>query len=191
MEKMTRHEIRIAGYGGQGVITLSKLLINAAITFDRHQATQAEAYGPASRGGSCWAEVVIEDNPEEVIDYPRTINPEYYVLLSDAAAAAYRSFCNQENVVSIIDPLTVKKFKIRKGIKYEVEAQRIATEEFKLPVIANVILFGALVSLTKLVSVEAGRKTVEKSVPSKVLDLNLRAYERGLEIAKDLLAKQA
>ncbi|MHA1783992.1 MAG: 2-oxoacid:acceptor oxidoreductase family protein [Candidatus Helarchaeota archaeon] len=187
---MTRKEIRIAGFGGQGVITLSKFLINAAITIDKNQATQAEAYGPASRGGSCWAEVVIEDDPNETIDYPRTIKPEYYVVLSDAAAAAYRSLCNKKGVVSIIDPLTVKKFKIRKGIKYEVEAQRIATEEFKLPVIANVILFGALVGLTKLVTEEAGRKTVEQSVPKKVLDLNLKAYERGLQIAKDILAKQ-
>lgn len=188
---MTRHEIRIAGYGGQGVMTLSKFLINAAITYDKHQATQAEAYGPASRGGSCWAEVVIEDDPEEVIDYPRTINPEYYVILSDAAAASYRGLCNQKGVISIIDSTTVSKFKIRKGIKYDVEAQRIATEEFKLPVIANVILFGAIVKITKLITEEAGRKTIEKSVPSKVLDLNMKAYDRGMQIGEELLAKQA
>ena len=66
---MARSEIRVIGYGGQGVITLSKMIAYAGVIDDK-EAVQTEAYGPASRGGSCWAEVVIDEDP---IDYPRAI----------------------------------------------------------------------------------------------------------------------
>ena len=71
---MARSEIRCIGYGGQGVITLSKMIAYAAVV-DNKEAVQTEAYGPASRGGSCWAEVVVDD--ERAIDYPRAILPQF------------------------------------------------------------------------------------------------------------------
>jgi 2-oxoglutarate ferredoxin oxidoreductase subunit gamma len=184
-----RNEIIVAGYGGQGVITLAKIIAAAAILEERKHATQAEAYGPASRGGSCWAEVVVDDENE--IDYPRAIDPNIYILLSDAAAAKYKRPASRLGKITITDPLTVKKLKIRKGKKIEIEAQRLAQEKFQMSVVSNMILFGAFVGLfPKIVSEPAGRKTVEKFVPSKALKTNLEAFELGLNLAQTQLKEQ-
>ncbi|MHA1276956.1 MAG: 2-oxoacid:acceptor oxidoreductase family protein [Candidatus Helarchaeota archaeon] len=177
-----RNEIRVIGYGGQGVMTLSKMIAYAAI-IDEKNAIQTEAYGPASRGGSCWAEVVIDD--ELAIDYPRAILPNYYIILSQAGADRYgKKFCNKPEVTSIVDPLTVRKWKVRKGKTYQIDAQRIAKEEFKIPVIANIILFGVFTELTGLVSKNAALKTIKKFVPEKTYEINIKAFERGIELAK-------
>ncbi|MFX1296812.1 MAG: 2-oxoacid:acceptor oxidoreductase family protein [Promethearchaeota archaeon] len=184
---MTRSEIRAIGYGGQGIITLSKMIAYAAV-LDNKGAVQTEAYGPASRGGSCWAEVVLDD--ENIIDYPRAILPKYYIILSQAGANRYgKKFCNKPSVTSIIDPLTVTKWRVRKGKTFYIEAQRIAKEEFKIPVIANIILFGAFIELTSLISKESAIKTIQKFVPAKTFDINLKAFEKGIELAKELKKK--
>jgi 2-oxoglutarate ferredoxin oxidoreductase subunit gamma len=57
---MSRYEIRIVGFGGQGVITLSKMIITASSLYENLAATQTEAYSSSARGGKCWAEVVID-----------------------------------------------------------------------------------------------------------------------------------
>jgi 2-oxoglutarate ferredoxin oxidoreductase subunit gamma len=132
--------------------------------------------------------VVIDEEP---IDYPRAITPEYYIILSQAGADRYgKKFCNKPGVTSIIDPLTVKKMKVRKGNMYKIEAQGIATEEFKVPVIANIILLGAFVKLTGLISKDAAIKTIKKFVPEKTYEINMKAFERGTQLAKDALEKE-
>ncbi|MHA1143849.1 MAG: 2-oxoacid:acceptor oxidoreductase family protein [Candidatus Helarchaeota archaeon] len=182
-----RNEILIAGFGGQGVITLAKIIAAAAILEERKYATQAEAYGPASRGGSCWAEVVVDD--KDPIDYPRAINPNIFILLSELAAGKYKRAASKPGKVTITDPLTVKKLKIRKGKKIEIDAQRIAQEKFGMGVVSNMILFGAFIGLfPDIISEEAGRKTVEKFVPPKALSTNLEAFDLGLKLAKEQAA---
>ena len=57
---MARYEIRLAGFGGQGIITLSKMIITAASIYENLAATQTEAYSSSARGGRGWAEVVVE-----------------------------------------------------------------------------------------------------------------------------------
>ncbi|MHA1325432.1 MAG: 2-oxoacid:acceptor oxidoreductase family protein, partial [Candidatus Helarchaeota archaeon] len=124
---MTRTEIKIAGYGGQGVITLSKMIAAAAIL---HQegitATQTEAYGAQARGGACWAEVVLSD--EDMIDYPRAIVPvDVLIVLSEEAAKNYKSDVKKGGV-AIFDPFTVREKKFRvKAKKFAVPANQIAT----------------------------------------------------------------
>ncbi len=184
---MTRSEIRIIGYGGQGVITLSKMIAYAAV-LDNKEAAQTEAYGPASRGGSCWAEVVVDD--EDKIEYPRAIQPKFYIILSQTGADRYGKFCNDPAVTSIIDPLTVDKWKIKKGTTYRIGSQQIANEEYRNPVMANVILFGAFFAITGLVSKESALQTIKKFVPEKAFQLNLEAFERGIKLATEQKEKE-
>ncbi len=183
---MTRKEIKIAGYGGQGVITLSKMIASAAILYQKGTtATQSEAYGAQARGGACWAEVIISD--EGMIDYPRALIPvDVLMVLSEEAAKSYKSDVKPDGI-AIFDPLTVKekKFKV-KARRFAVPANQIATEELKMPVTQNAIMFGAFVGITDLITEEAGRECVKSFVPSKFIDVNIQAYERGLEIGKKL-----
>ena len=57
---MGRFEVRIVGYGGQGVITLSKMIAHTSGIIEDYLVTQTEAYSAEARGGSAWAELVIE-----------------------------------------------------------------------------------------------------------------------------------
>ena len=182
---MTRNEVRIIGYGGQGVITLSKMIAYAAV-LDNKEAAQTEAYGPASRGGSCWAEVVIDTENE--IEYPRAIQPNFYIILSQNGADRYGKFCNDPAVTSIIDPLTVEKWKIKKGTTYRIESQQIANEEYKNPLIANVILLGAFFEISGFISHEAAMQTLKKFIPEKAFELNIVAFERGIHLAQDQMS---
>ena len=50
---MKRYEIRIAGFGGQGVVTIGKIVGLAAALYDKKNAVQTQSYGPESRGGAC------------------------------------------------------------------------------------------------------------------------------------------
>ncbi|MHA1270633.1 MAG: 2-oxoacid:acceptor oxidoreductase family protein [Candidatus Helarchaeota archaeon] len=188
----TRTEIEISGLGGQGVITLSKLIASAVILHEKGKnATQTEAYGAAARGWTCWGEVVIHDS-EELIDYPRAIPPyDILIILSDAAAVKYKKSSKPGGIV-IYDSTTVnpKKVKYKKSIVYDVQGQKIAREEFNNPVVANVILFGAIIGITGIITEEAGLVTVRDFVPEKFLDLNLKAYKKGIEIGKQLKAEK-
>ncbi|MFX1452335.1 MAG: 2-oxoacid:acceptor oxidoreductase family protein, partial [Promethearchaeota archaeon] len=83
-----------------------------------------------------------------------------------------------------------RKFRAKKTQKlYDIPAQTIAREEFNMPVVANVIMFGAIVAISNLITREAAKKTVESSVPPKAKEINLKALERGFQVAEELLAQ--
>ena len=63
-----RTEVRIAGFGGQGVIMAGVIIGKAASLFDNKNAVQTQSYGPEARGGASRTEVVIDDDE---IDYPK------------------------------------------------------------------------------------------------------------------------
>ena len=69
-----RREVRIAGFGGQGVITMGSILAVAAGIFEDLEVAQTQSYGPEARGGACRSEVVISDEP---IDYTRPLDRAY------------------------------------------------------------------------------------------------------------------
>lgn len=181
-----RKEIRIAGFGGQGVITLSKLIAEGAMKYEGKEVCQTEAYGAAARGGGCWAECIVSDIP---IDYPRSEHPDYMVFFSKEAASAYKKDIKTEGTF-IIDPDSVRKFRARKNRIIEIRASKAASEDLKMPVVANVIMLGAVAVITGMLSEEAAQKTVKSSVPEKFLDTNLKALDIGFSLAKEALEKE-
>ena len=71
-----RTEIRIAGFGGQGILMCGIVIAKAASLFDHIYAVQTQSYGPEARGGASRTEVVISDDE---IDYPKVESPEIFV----------------------------------------------------------------------------------------------------------------
>jgi 2-oxoglutarate ferredoxin oxidoreductase subunit gamma len=180
-----RKELRIVGYGGQGVVTLSMLIVTTATLQLNKYATQTDAYGPQSRGGDVWAEVVIDD--EEPIDYPKVIMPDYLIALSQSAATVFGRDIKPNGII-IIDPTTVKKPPVKKDAKlYEVPVQKVAMDEFNAPVVANVILLAAFLRISGLLPLDAARNVVKTSVPPKAVEMNMRAFDRGIKLAEEVL----
>ena len=193
---MTRYEIRIAGYGGQGVITLSKMIITAASLYENLAATQTEAYSASARGGRCWAEVVVDlDKNVKTIDYPQALRPyDFLIILSGESAAGVnpKYFKEGENTGYLIwDPSTIEKFQTAKQIQksLSIPVQKLAVEKFGNIVFGNSILFGAFTILSGIISEESGIETLKKFVPSSTIRKNLEAFEFGKKEAQDFAKK--
>lgn len=180
-----RKEMRIAGYGGQGVVTLSMLIATAASLEAGKFAVQTDAYGPTARGGACYADVVIDD---EEIDYPGIIKPDYLILFSKDAVSSYARSIKSDGII-LFDPTTVKKVP-GKAKKYGLPVQQIALDEFGKSVFANVIMFAAFLKITDLLPLDAARNIVKQSVPQKALDINMKAFDRGIELAEGLMSAE-
>ncbi|MFX0135307.1 MAG: 2-oxoacid:acceptor oxidoreductase family protein [Candidatus Hodarchaeota archaeon] len=185
---MPRTEIKISGFGGQGVITLGKLITAAVIKHTKGKtAAQSESYGAMARGGSCWTDIIID--VANFIDYPMTIrgNVDIAIFLSDLAVTRYKDVVKKKDGIIIYDPMIISKVKGKKTQKlYSIPAQKIATEDIKEPVTANVVMFGAFIGLTDIISKEAALKTVKEFVPSKAIDLNTKAFQKGYELGQSL-----
>lgn len=174
---MKRYEIRLAGFGGQGVVTAGKILGLAAALYDKKNAVQTQSYGPESRGGACKAEVVLSD---EEIHYPKVRSADVLVALSQTAHDVYLPDLKAGGLL-IIDPLTV----IKETSRSDIRVVKVPTAELALAVgdkkFQNMVALGALCQLTKVISPEALRKAITESVPQRTLPQNLAALEKGLE----------
>ena len=178
-----RVEIRIGGFGGQGIIRTGLILASAACVYSDKAAIQTASYGPESRGGRCRSEVIISS---EEIGFPKVEHPDILVAMSQEAYVEYVDDL-KKNGVLLIDPDLVPNQ--RKNIEakvYEVPATKIA-EELGKTIFANVVMIGAFTAITKLLDVDAVREAIKQNVPKAFLMLNLTAFEKGYEYGKDLL----
>lgn len=71
-------EIRIAGFGGQGVILSAIVIGKAASIVDGNHATMTQNFGPEARGGACSAQLVLSDQP---VLYPYLTKPDILVVM--------------------------------------------------------------------------------------------------------------
>ncbi len=99
-----KKEISITGFGGQGVVLSGVILGRAAALYDRKKATQTQSYGSAARGGGARSEVIISDDS---IDYPRVINPDILIAMSQQALDKYINNLKPEGIL-IVDSGLVK-----------------------------------------------------------------------------------
>ncbi|MFW9936639.1 MAG: 2-oxoacid:acceptor oxidoreductase family protein [Promethearchaeota archaeon] len=192
---MARYEVRIAGYGGQGVITLSKMIITASSLYENLAATQTEAYSASARGGKCWAEVVIElDKNLDLIDYPKALQPyDFLIILSEEAASDVKPNFIKENGTGFLiwDTSTISKFRAAKRIKKAlgIPIQKLAVERFGNIVFGNSILFGIFTVVSGIFSEESAIETVKNFVPKSTIDKNLEAFELGRQEGLEFLKK--
>ncbi len=178
-------EIRVTGFGGQGVIRFGYLLGKAASIFDGKQATMTQSFGPEARGSACSSQVVVSDDR---VLYPYVTTPHIVVAMSQEGFAKHG-----DNIVNggtlLVDEDLVKSDKIKKGIKFFAIPSTRFAEEMKARIAANVVMFGFFTAVTELVSQESAKKAIKDSFKEKIIDLNLRAFEKGYQYGKDLLSK--
>jgi len=183
---MNRTEVRLSGFGGQGIILAGLIVGKAAALFDGKNATFTQAYGPEARGGSCSAQLVITD---EAGAYPYVSNPSVVVAMSQEAYTKYASQAG-DDVQVIIDEDLVKPDEEQKDKILPVPATRIA-QELGRSAVANIVMLGFLAAVTDLTSVEAMQKSVLDSVPKGTEELNTNAFKRGYECGKEKISAGA
>ena len=175
-----RVEVRFAGFGGQGIIKSGIIVAAAASIHADKNAVQTQSYGPESRGGACKSEVVIS---EEEIDFPKVVEPDVLVVMSQHAYNDYAEDVKSGGTV-ILDPGMIPREKNLKNLKvYRVPATKIA-EQLGRKIVANIVMLGAFTAITELLNEKALKESIKENIPKGTEELNLAAFEKGFEYGK-------
>jgi len=178
-----RTEIRFAGFGGQGIIKSGIIVASAASIHGGKNAVQTQSYGPESRGGACKSEVVIS---EEEIDFPKVVEPDMLVVMSQHAYNEYAENVKPGGTL-ILDSDMIPHQKDLKSVRiFAVPATRIA-EELGRRIVANIVMLGAFVAVTNILDEKALIESIKANIPEGTEELNLRAFEMGYDYGKKLL----
>lgn len=170
-------EIRIAGFGGQGVILSAIVLGKAVSIYQGAFATMTQNFGPEARGGACSAQLVFSDLP---VLYPYVTLPDILVVMSQEAYVRFGSELKDGGIM-IVEQDMVRVADLKQGIKvYSIPATRIA-EELGKRMVLNSVMVGFFTAITHLLEPDAVRKAVADSVAPSFRELNLKAFEKGLE----------
>ena len=176
-----RSEVRFAGFGGQGVIKAALLTAMAAGLNDDIEVAQTQSYGPEARGGACKSDVVISDVE---IDYVKALNIDYFLVMSQPAMDRYLRELDLNKVVVIADGTLVQEVPSEVRKIYRIDATLRAEQDFGRALYANIIMLGALASITKLMTIEDLNKTLDGNVPPKTLETNRKALRLGYELGE-------
>ena len=174
-----RHEIRFSGFGGQGIILAAVILGRAAVMYDNKYAVQTQVYGPEARGGASMSAVIIDDEP---VLYPKVTKPDIFVIMSQEGFEKYGEAASSDAEM-LVDSTLVHS---RPACRYiEIPATREARETLGRDIVANIIMLGALVAATGVVSRDSIEKAILDSVPKGTESLNVKAMKRGFELAEE------
>lgn len=177
---MSRLEVRVAGFGGQGVITMGYILAKAASLYDDKYALMAPSYGPEARGGACRSDVIISKSR---IDYPKIETPDCLIAMSMDAYDTYIEEVKKDGVVVYDEDLISREESIiREDITYHGIPAAETASSLGNRLVANIVMLGTTIGITDAASIEAVRKAVRDRFP-KYVEVNLKALEKGLEVA--------
>ncbi len=177
-------EIIIAGFGGQGVLSMGKILAYAGMTQEM-EVSWMPSYGPEMRGGTANVTVILSD---ERISSPILNLFDTAILLNQQSMDKFETTVKPGGVL-LYDSNGITRHPQRKDIRiYRVEAaaesgRMLTTKTF------NMIVLGAYLKIKPLVSLESVLKGLKDSLPERhhhLIPFNEDAVKRGMEIVKAL-----
>jgi len=177
-----RKEIKLAGFGGQGIILMGIVLAKAAGYYEGQEIAQTQSYGPEARGGACRAEVVISDGP---IDYIKTLDPDIFVAMSQLAFDRYVHDMNPDTTKVFVDETLVVNLPDNFRFLYRIPATGLAEKKCHNRMVANTVMLTVMVEMTNVVSIDALRSAISEQFDPKLRDLNLGALEMALDYCKE------
>jgi len=174
-------EVRISGYGGQGVILSAMVIGKAAALYENKFSTLAQAFGPEARGSSCSAQVIIGD---EQILYPYLVNSDILVSMSQEAFRIFSKELKSQGMV-VYESELVKPEGLSKEVKcFGIPSTRIAEEELGKNIFSNIVMVGFFTAVTGLIKEDSAKKAISSLVPEHTIEKNLKAFELGFAYGK-------
>jgi 2-oxoglutarate ferredoxin oxidoreductase subunit gamma len=187
LSRKERTEVKLGGFGGQGIILAGMILGRAATVYAQRNAVMSQSFGPESRGGACMAEIVIADGE---IAYPRPIAPDIVVMMSQEAYGTYATSRPAHSLLIVDEDLVQLDENLERGKQVlKAPATRLA-ERLGRRMVANIAMLGFLCGATNVVSPAATREAVLTSVPKGTEELNLKAFDAGHEHARRILSEK-
>jgi 2-oxoglutarate ferredoxin oxidoreductase subunit gamma len=169
-----RKEVRIAGFGGQGIVLAGYVLGKALALYADREAVMTQSHGPEARGGASSADLVISEGE---IAYPFVQQPDIMVALSQEAYTKFRPLAKPEALILIDGDLVVPL----DGDQCKAIPATQLAEDLGRRIVANVVMLGFFTAVTGLVDPQAMLKALETSVKPKTLPINLKAFQAGYE----------
>ncbi len=177
---MEKCRMVFSGSGGQGVITATIILAEAAVLYENLNAVQSQSYGAAARGGATRSDVIISDS---TIDYPKVIQPNVLVCLTQEAYNKFYQIIRPGGLL-ITDTRYVKTQKKVDAQQRELPMYQNVMDKIGKPIVFNICMLGAVIEVTGLITPEAIMKVLENRIPPDFLELNRQALDLGLELGR-------
>lgn len=180
-KKMESTRIVLSGFGGQGVVTASIILAEAAALYEGLNAVQTQVYGPEARGGATRADVIVSHQP---IHHPKVLHPHILVCLSQEAYNKFRGIIRPGGLL-LVDKKFVKIDRKVEARQRELRMYEAVLSEIGNPIVFNICMLGTLIGLTDLVKPESVMELIESKVPPEFIEMNKTALDLGLKLAND------
>ena len=176
-----QNEVMFAGFGGQGIMLMGKILAHTAMD-QGLEVAWIPSYGPEMRGGTAYCTVVVNDRP---IGSPIIRNPRHLVAMNRPSLEKFAPMVKPGGVILINSSL----IDIDAG-RTDVDALNVPVNEIAVEIgaakAANIVALAAFVSRSHIVDFELMREAVknEFAAKAKFIPLNMKAMDRGAEIAQ-------
>jgi len=178
------YEIIIAGFGGQGILSMGKILAYAGL-MEGMEVSWMPSYGPEQRGGTANVTVILSD---ERISSPVLNEYDIAIILNQPSLDKFESKVKKGGIL-IYDNYGIHKPVKRDDITvYCINAMDTAAES-NMTKTFNMIVLGGLIRVTNLASLESVMEGLKKSLPErhhKLLPINEEAIKKGMEIIRKL-----
>ena len=175
-----KHEIIISGFGGQGVLSMGKILAYAGL-MEGKEVTWMPAYGPEQRGGTANVTVIVSD---EAISSPILSSYDTAIVLNQPSLDKFQPKVKVGGDI-IFDSFGILDRPTRTDISaYHISAMETAAE-LKMMKCFNMLVLGGLLKVHPIVSIESVMKALHKTIPERhhdLLPLNEKAILKGMEI---------
>jgi 2-oxoglutarate ferredoxin oxidoreductase subunit gamma len=182
-----RREIRVSGFGGQGVIMCGYIIGQATSIVDGRNATMTQAFGPEARGSACSCQVIVDDDK---VLYPYVREVDILVAMSQEAYTKFSPSVAPNGTILIENELVTPESKRDDVVMYGIPSTRIA-EEIGGKIVQNIVMIGFFTAMTDVATFDSMKKAVLDSVPPGTEKLNTKAFESGYEFGRKLKAQPA
>ncbi len=176
-QTLERFELRLSGLGGQGVLTLGRIMGQSLALEHGYQVAQTQSYGPEARGGASRCDLIVSSYH---ISYPKTLNLDLLLALSQEACSKYCAHLKAEGFLVVDTTLvTQTPSNIFWGLPFTQLAQEVGLTQT-----TNIVALGALTHFLPFMNASKVRKTLKEILPQKIVEINLKAFDSGLNRAK-------
>ncbi|UMB53779.1 2-oxoacid:acceptor oxidoreductase family protein [Lutibacter sp. A64] len=175
-------EIIIAGFGGQGVLSMGKILAYSGIMQDQ-EVSWMPSYGPEMRGGTANVTVILSD---ERISSPYLKVFDTAIILNQQSMDKFEHSVKPGGIL-LYEPNGISEHPSRTDIHiFQIEANKIATEMGNKKIF-NMVVMGAFLKIKPIVELDNVIEGLKKSLPERyhnLIPLNKEAISKGMENVK-------
>lgn len=173
-------QLRLCGFGGQGLVLGGVVLGHAAINDGKYVAG-SDSYGVRVRGGYALSDVVISDEP---IVYPHVMEADILIPMAQEAYEEHIEGVASDAVIIFDDQLVAPR-PLETVKQVGVPATSSAIRDLNQKQAANIVMLGALVAVTEIVSLDSLKKAVAENVGERFREMNLKAVELGFHLGEE------